>query len=200
MQLLCGLMFDELLPLGAIEVGWTDTVPCVRLHPIGRYMLGLTDELDLSAAPAGEVIVQPNFEVVFLGPAPAAEAAIGRFAQRVGQGVGTLFKLTRDAALAAAAAGFTAEQALADLRDATSKPLPKNVERELRGWFDATRRVKLRKTVVIDAPDEQTAAKVHAAAGKHARRLAPQVVEVATTGSHAALIRKLKTHGVFVET
>jgi len=200
MELLCGLMFDELLPLGAIEIGWTDTAPCVRLHPIGRYMLGLTDDLDLSAAPAGEVIVQPNFEVVFLGPAPAAEAAIGRFAQRVGQGVGTLFKLTRDAALAAAAAGFTAEQALADLRDATSKPLPKNVERELRGWFDATRRVKLRKTVVIDAPDEQTAAKVHAAAGKHARRLAPQVVEVATTASHAALIRKLKTHGVFVET
>jgi hypothetical protein len=200
MNLLCELLFDELLPRGAIEIGRTGTEPCLRLHPIGRYMLGLTDELDLSAAPAGEVIVQPNFEVVFLGPAPAAEAAIGRFAQRVGQGVGTLFRLTRDAALAAAAAGFTVEQALADLRDATSKPLPKNVERELHGWFDATRRVKLRKTVVIDAPDEATAAKVHAAAGKHARRLAPQVVEVATAGSHDALIRKLKTHGVFVET
>lgn len=198
-QLLCELLFDELLLMGAIEVGLCEKGPCLRLHPIGRYMLGLTDKLDLSAAPAGEVIVQPNFEVVFLGAAPAAEAAIGRFAQRVGQGVGTLFKLTRDAALAAAAAGLTAEQALADLRDATSKPLPRNVERELRGWFDATRRVKLRKTIIIDTPDEPTAAKVHAAAGKHARRLAPQVVEIATTGSHTALIRKLKTHGVFVE-
>ena len=194
-------LFEALLPLGGIELGKSGSGLAVRLHPIGRYMLGLVDELDYHAPPEGDVIIQPNFEVSFLGPAPRAEATIGRLAERTGAGTGTIFRITRASIRAAAAAGIDADQALRDLETVSTKPLPDNVRREVRGWFDATRHVKMRRTRVIEAPDQATAQRILAAAGqKQARQHTDTLIEITTTDqNHTALMRKLKQAGIFVQ-
>ncbi len=189
----------HLVPLGALELGWLNGQLAIRLHDIGRYILGLADDFGYRAHPEGAVIIQPNFEVTLLGPAPRAEAIIGRLAQRTGSRTGTMFRITRASVLAAAGAGITADDALHDLSEVSSKPVPANVAREVRGWFDTTRHVRMRQAWLIDAGDEATATRILAAAGKQARQVTPTLVEItAAKKDHAALVRKLKAAGVFV--
>ncbi|MCC6580256.1 MAG: helicase-associated domain-containing protein [Phycisphaeraceae bacterium] len=195
-----GLIAERLVPLGAIELGWLGKKLAIRLHPIGRYMLGLAEDFDYKAQPEGSVVIQPNFEVTFLGPAPRAEAMIGRLAERTGSRIGTMFRITRASILAAAAAGVTADEALSDLTSVSSKPVPDNVHREVRGWFSATRRVRMRQAWLIDAPDAHTAAQIVAAVGKNASQMTSTMIEItAPKQDHATLIRKLKQSGIFVQ-
>ena len=110
-------------------------------------------------------MVQPNFDVVFLAPAPRAEAEFSRFAERKGRHMGTLFRITKRSILAAAAAGLTLEQTFETLRQCCSEELPPNVRREISGWFAQCRRVSLRPAVLIHCPDAETAARIQAVAG-----------------------------------
>lgn len=190
---------DLLLPVGGVELGFDGEQRCVRLHDIGRYTLGLIDDFQYEAATGGDVIVQPDFEVLFMGPAPAAEARIAPLAERTGQRMGTMFRLTRKSVQDAAAMGITKSRAQADLESISARPLPDNVRRQVSDWFDATASVKLREAWLVDAPDAETADRVETAAGKHVRRLAPTTLEVTVTkSSQSALRRKLKDAGVFV--
>lgn len=198
---LLDVVLEEMLPLGGVEVGWCGAEHgfAVRLHDIGRYMLGEVDEFVIEAAAEGEVIVQPNFEVVFLGPAPAAEAKLGRLAERTGRRMGAMFRLTRASVFAAAAAGVKADDAVGDLEAVSSRPLPDNVRREVAGWFAATSRARLRQAWLIESPDEPTAQRVLAAAGDQGRQLAPVVMEFrGDATARSRLLRKLAKDGVFV--
>lgn len=193
------LLQRRLIPLGAVEIGWDGQRRVIRLHPIGRYMLGLTENFEYEAAPEGTVIIQPNFEVVFMGPSPSAEAMLGRLAERTGHRMGAMFRITRDSIVAAAAAGVSSDAGLSDLAKVSSKPLPDNVRREVAGWFNSTMNVRLRHTWLIDMPDANTAARVQSLVGNQGRPIAPTIIEVTgERSSHSALIRKLKKAGIFV--
>jgi hypothetical protein len=116
--------------------------PGFRMRDGGRVLLGLPrdglpDRDEEEAGAASELVVQPNFEIVFLSPSAAAEAVLGRFCERVGREVGVLFRLTRQSLLRAAAAGLETEQVLATLTQGSRNPLPPNVEHEIRGWMGA---------------------------------------------------------------
>ena len=155
----------RLLPLGAAKVGVDgDGAPCFTLTEAGRYLVGAQTDFRIEHA-AGRIVVQPNFDVVFLAPAPRAEAEIGRFAERKGRHMGTLFRITKRSILAAAAAGLTLEHTFETLRQCCSEELPPNVQREISGWFAQCRRVSLRPAVLIHCPDAETAARVQAVAG-----------------------------------
>ena len=100
-----------LASLGGVETGLTsDGKPGFRMTDVGRRLLGIprdvlppSEETGSGAggahpdrAPAeGPLVVQPNFEIVFLAPAPGVEAELGRFCDRVGRGVGVLFRISR---------------------------------------------------------------------------------------------------------
>ncbi len=200
---LTSFLVERLIPLGGAEVGAATerNLWCFALTDIGRYLLGLAGDFEYGHAAAGEkqVVVQPNFEVVFLGPAPLAEAAIGRFAERKKQGVGALYAITKKSIIAAAAGGMTADQVLETLRDVSDKPVPANVEREITGWFDQCRRVHIRTATLIECPDAETAARVVAAAGREATPLNETVVELNDGGGKTALVRKLREMGVFLD-
>lgn len=196
------ILIDRLVPLGGARIGVApDGTPGVALTGIGRYLLGLADDFDYGDAREAEanVVVQPNFDIVFLAPAPMAEAAIGRFAERKGRGgVGVLFVLTKRSALAAAGAGLTAGQAIETLRSLSRSGLPANVEREIEGWFAQCRRVAFRPAVLIECPDPETAARVLAAGGKLVAPVSDTVVELREPKQRTALLRKLAAAGVFV--
>lgn len=209
-RLLGHVLVNWLLPLGGVRIArLRDGRTGVALTAVGRYMLGLTDHFDrtealtIAGAAAGahapRIVVQPNFDIVFIAPSPAAEAEIGRFAQRTGNRVGTLFRITRDSVFTAAAAGVTAHDAIGALRELGTHAIPANVERELTDWFASCRRVHAAPAWLIRCPDEDTATRVLSAGGKDVRRVGPTVVELIEPKQRAALVRRLRKQGVFVD-
>ncbi len=136
-----GIFFGRcLLSLDGAEAGLTgEGEPCFRLTREGRRILGLPgdgvgDEQE-KAEPA--VIVQPNFEIVFLVPSPAAEAELGRFCERAGRDVGILFRITKESISRAARSGLGVSQVLGPLRRHARSELPPNVGQEIQGWINA---------------------------------------------------------------
>ncbi|MGQ0562517.1 MAG: hypothetical protein ACT443_11665, partial [Gemmatimonadota bacterium] len=123
-NLLGSIMVNHLMPLAGVAHGVAAADRYVfTVTNAGRYLLGIADTLadaDLTRpGPEGRtgLIVQADYAVVFLAPAPAAEAAIGRFAARTAAGsVGSLFLITPAAVQTAAAAGLTGAAMLETLR------------------------------------------------------------------------------------
>ncbi|MDQ3556607.1 MAG: helicase-associated domain-containing protein, partial [Gemmatimonadota bacterium] len=194
-------LFARLAPLGGVRLGRTaEGEFCFTLAEVGRYLLGAADTFEYGYTGEAEVVVQPNFEVVFLTPSPQLEAQLARFAERVGSGVGVLFRITRASVLAAAEAGGDAEGLLGTLRGASSRALPENVERQIRDWLAAVRRVTTRRVLLVECPDAETAARVHAASGGSIRPITPTVLEApdSTSKARTALVRRLRKAGVFV--
>lgn len=198
-DLLRSFIAMRLLPLGGVELGVTDEgATCLRMTDAGRYLLGLADDFEYGSADETHIIVQPNFEVVFMAPAPALEAEISRFARRTGRKLGVLFTVTKASIFGAAASGLGADQAIATLRKASSKDLPRNVEHEIRGWFAQCRRVSLRPAILIRCPDAETAARVISAGGKDIQPVSDTVLELTDPRKRNALVKKLRALGVFV--
>ncbi|MGA2762144.1 MAG: helicase-associated domain-containing protein [Spirochaetia bacterium] len=131
-----------LLSFDGAEAGVTeDGDPCFRLTHVGRRILGLPGdgqgEREGSGEAAAAIIVQPNFEVVFLVPSPAAEAELGRFCERVGREVGVLFRVTKQSIRRAAASGLGEDQVIGALEHQAKSGLPPNVAQEIKGWMTA---------------------------------------------------------------
>ena len=115
--------------------------------------------------------------MVFLAPSAKAESEIARFCERRGRHVGTLFKVTKQSILAAAASGLTAEHVLTTLREYCGTELPGNVEREIVGWFGQFRQVTMVPAILIHCPDAETATRVISAAGPRVTRLTDTTLE-----------------------
>ncbi|HYH79954.1 MAG TPA: helicase-associated domain-containing protein, partial [Longimicrobium sp.] len=192
----------RLAPLGGARLGRTeDGAVAFAMSDAGRYLLGGSDEFRLAAEAGGELVVQPDFEIVFLSAAPRIEAELARLAERTGTGhVGALFRITRASVLRAAETGITAEKMLKTLGEVSRAPVPANVARQVKDWFGGTRRVRIRPAVLVECPDSETAARVTALGG-------PQVSAVTRTllrldgdeKSVGALVKKLRAKGIFVQ-
>jgi Helicase conserved C-terminal domain len=197
-SLLADFLRLRLLPLGAAKLGLQDDgALSFALTEVGQYLVGAQKDFDLEQSSA-RVVVQPNFDVVFLAAAPRAESEIGRFAERKGRHIGTLFKITRRSILAAAAAGLASDDVLETLRQCCSGDIPPNVEREISGWCAQCRRVSLRRTMLIDCQDAETAVRVLGVVGQKATRLSETIIELHDSKAQPALARKLREMGVFV--
>jgi hypothetical protein len=200
-SLLLGFLRQRLLALGGVKVGPNARGEiCFALTSAGRYLLGAAEDFEIGAEAAGQVVIQPNFEIVFLGPNGKAESEIARLAERKGRHVGTLFRITKTSVQTAAAAGLTRERIMDTLKEHTTSALPKNVEREIAGWFGQYRQITARLAMVIDCPDAETATRVLSAAGKHVTRLSPTTLELHAPKPTPALLRKLRESGIFWRT
>jgi len=135
-----------LASFGGVETGLTsDGKPGFRMTDVGRRLLGIPRDMlpqSEEASPRGEgapadgpLVVQPNYEIVFLATAPGVEAELGRFCDRVGREVGVLFRISRQSLQKAGAAGIDAEHVIALLSRRSRSPLPSNVLHEIRGWM-----------------------------------------------------------------
>jgi len=193
-------VLNRLLMVGGARMGtYGEGMLVFETTTVGRYLVGLTDVLEIEVPDeSGAVVVQPDFEVVFLRPAPEAEAATSRFAERMGHGVGVLFRLTPEAAYAAAAAGLTAERALETLSGALAQTIPPNVEHELRAWFGRARRLPVRRAMVVDCGDPEIARRLCSAGGGDVRILSDTVVEIAGGKIGRRLQKRAAAQGLFL--
>ncbi|HEX8211035.1 MAG TPA: helicase-associated domain-containing protein [Longimicrobium sp.] len=199
--MLLGFLASRLVPLGCAtlaQAGKHDVA--FGLTDAGRYLLGEAEDFEIPAEPGGgDVVVQPDFEVVFLAPAPHAEAELGRMAERTGSGVGAIFRLTRASIFRAAEQGMSADQVLDTLRSASRGEIPANVLRQVRDWVQSARTVHIAPAVLINCPDAETAARVRALGGAHVTPVSPTLLRLdGDAKMHAALVKRLRERGIFV--
>ncbi len=193
--------WERLVPLGGVDTGTAAAGDlCFRLNGVGRCLLGLAPSFEYTQ-PEGEnaIVVQPNFEVVFLYPNLPAEIELGPFTERCGKGTGTLFRLTRAAAMQAAAQGWTAARVLETLEKHAKKPAPGNVAAEVRSWFGACRHVPVRRSFLIDCPDRETALRFQQALGDACRPLADTLLEYRASTIAIEVRGRLMEQGLFLD-
>jgi hypothetical protein len=196
-----GFLRTRLLPLGGVRVGHGKSKKdlSIAITPAGRYYLGQSKQWEWSVTADSQVIVQPNFEVTFLGESPVAEAEIGRFAERRGRQIGALFQITKKSIFAAATGGMTAEAVLEILKRVCTREVPGNVRREIQGWFAQCRKVSFESVMLIRCPDRETALRIMGLAKGSATALNDTVLEYRDPGRQRSwLIKKLKEMGVLV--
>ncbi len=201
-SLLAGFLFLRLAPFAGARLGLLDGDRLgFELTDAGRYLLGARDDFALApAAEGGEVVVQPDFEIVFLAPAPRAEAELGRIAERTGAaGVGALFRLTRASVLRAAEQGMSGAKVLGTLETVSRGGVPANVARQVRDWMNAVRTIRIAPAVLVHCPDAETAGRVRALGGPHVAEVTPTLLRLeADHKTRAALVKRLRDKGIFV--
>jgi hypothetical protein len=199
-RVLLEFVAERLVPFGGARLGAAAGDRVVfGVTDAGRYLLGDAEDFDYAPAPEGDVLVQPDFEIVFLAPAPRVEAELGRFAERTGAGVGALFRITRASVLRAAEQGVTADALLGTLEAVSRSGVPANVARQVRDWIGGTRRVTVKPAVLVECPDPETAGRVRSLGGAMVTEITPTVLRLdAHARERAALVKKLRDKGIFV--
>ena len=193
--------WERLVPLGCVETGANGNNEIrFRLSPAGRFLFGLNPDLAYGE-PATEtgLVVQPNFEIVFLTPNLNAEIDLAPFAERCGKIVGTLFRLTRRQIILAASRGATAAEVLDALEKHSRKPVPANVAEEIRTWFAAGRSLRMRYSILIDAGDRETALRVKRFLGAECVALSETLLEWPKLQLDPKLKKKLTEQGLFLK-
>lgn len=189
-----------LVPFGCVEAtGHGPRDLRFRLSSAGQYLVGLARSVQYGPEHVNAaVVVQPNFEIVFLGPDLAAEVALAPFAERCGRNAGTLFRLTRPKMILAASRGVTVEGVLSTLARYSSKPVPENVVAEVKAWFASCRSLTVRCSILLQAPDAVTALRIKQLLGPECGQLSVTLLEWPEAALPSKLASKLREQGLFL--
>jgi hypothetical protein len=193
-------LHQRLVPLGGAKLAIDPDGMCwFAITPVGQYLMGKTDRFDHPfERPAGDLIVQPNFDVVFTAANPYAEGELTRYAQRIGHRVGTLFKITRESIHLAFNSGLDGELILESLGRISSKKLPRNVVAQIQDWGKSFRRVTVKNITVIDCGDSETAQHVRALFPKKTTLITATLLEIASEKNLTPLKKKLRQNGISI--
>ncbi len=206
------------LTLGLVEVGYDERDPktwyAARLTSLGQAVLahfdgrgGKTVTLPSDALPQlptsdqGRVVVQPNFQILALGPVKLATLArLDVFAERRKTDVGaTEYHLSRESVYRGQQAGMSVAEIAAFLTENTGADLPQNVQRSLEEWAAHHERITFRSgATLLQAADAASLQALLADPnlGPHlARPLAPDVALVKPR-HRQRLADSLLQHGV----
>lgn len=198
-KVLIGFLYERLLVLGGAKLAFNDQGDIrFSITPAGAYLIGSREEFEYTVEVAeGTILIQPDFEIIFTASNPGAESEFSRFADRIGNQVGALFKITRASVLRALNSEQMGDQILAVLETFSAKDIPANVRKQILGWSNAFRRVAFQKIQVIECPDAETALLVCGLFPKTAERLTDTLVRVnGTEKTLEPMKKKLRDNGI----
>jgi hypothetical protein len=198
---------ESLFWLGAAERASEGTESYFRVTDLGRCLLTKENEDAIRkafASPGGEIIVQPNFDIVVptQDMDPLLTVPLDQFARRQSTGSATVYQLSKDS--------FT--QALQDGHDGDAfveylvthnrgDSLPANVRMTLDDWRGGLRRVRMRTLHIVESDDTLVMAEL-----LHRRKLRKffEPIDPHKTTSYigiskAELIKLLEKDGFIVE-
>ncbi|MBN1262527.1 MAG: helicase-associated domain-containing protein [Anaerolineae bacterium] len=156
-------MLQQWAELGAVDLGYehTDQLPiAVRLSEAGCSAL-LQTPLTMRAA-AGQVVLQPDFQLLALGPVPFTTlSSMEHLAEREDvQAAAVSYRLTKNSIYQALQSGDTIGNILNFLETETQEPVPQNIERTLREWSGQHERIVVHQDVMVvqvDTPERMAA-------------------------------------------
>ncbi|MGC9467233.1 MAG: helicase-associated domain-containing protein [Anaerolineae bacterium] len=150
---------SELAEMGIVDLGYDTSdslaqrsADAVRATELVRaYQDERPRRGDAMVDEAWQVILQPDFQMLAMGPVPLRVLAnLERFAARekIDETVVT-YRLTRDEAYQAFQRGESVESILTYLEEATEQPAPQNVRRSLEEWSQQHERIVLRRKISV---------------------------------------------------
>jgi hypothetical protein len=150
------VMTDFFFQMGAVELGYAAADNPLanwrvfRLTPLGEAALrgkGVAEE----TAVHGQIIIQPNFQILALGPVPFhLLAQLDLFAERQKvDPTGFEYRLSQQSVYAAQQAGYSVEEVAHFLDRHAPNDLPQNVRRSLDEWGAHHERIVFRKGVTL---------------------------------------------------
>jgi hypothetical protein len=186
--------------VGAVELGYgsdeqIDEWLVFRLTLAGLAMLGAG-----SAPPppddAGKLIIQPNFQILAIGPINLAVLAqLDLFAERESADRGAFqYRLSRESVYQAQQQGMNVSDVIRFLEEASDTDLPQNVRRSLDEWAVHHERIVFRTGVsLLQAADADLLAELMDApqTGKHLARAVSPEVALIKKNRHKQLVAAL---------
>ncbi|HQE93244.1 MAG TPA: helicase-associated domain-containing protein [Anaerolineae bacterium] len=145
-------ILTELHMLGVIELGYAapgGDLVAFRLTPLARAYF--TNQPFASSEESGQVILQPDFQILAMGPvALSILANLERFAAREKFSTSVVaYRITREATYQALQRGESPETICAFLEEATGQPVPQNISRTLEEWGAQYERIIIRRNITI---------------------------------------------------
>jgi len=191
---------------GAVELGYEgNSLQGVRLTPEGQVMLGIKPEKQATQQKqdeAGKLIVQPNFQLLALGPVSLALLAqLDLFADRERADLGAFeYRLSRESVYQAQQLGIDVADVLRFLKQHSEAELPQNVRRSLEEWNASHERIVFRTGVsLLQAADADLLAALtdDSRTGKHLARPVSADVSLIKNGRQKQLISALVERELF---
>lgn len=176
---------DVLARLGIVELARPPAARrpmALRLTALGASALGLAVRRD--RAPRAGLIVGADYELVLFPENVGFDRVqdVARFAERIKADYAIHFRLTRASVQEAVAGGLTEAAILGLLDELSDHEIPQNVAYSISEWAAATLRVSLRRSWLLEAPDEPALA----------RLLAIPEVKALVVAQHGPLVLELK--------
>lgn len=201
LSVLKGFIINKAIPYGFINLGEIDDDGhyAISLTDIGLYFIGELKTLPEVGHSGDFILIQPNFEIVFMAQNPRAEVKLGQFCERLGSGIGTLFIISRKGILEGASNGLDAEYVLDTMVELSHKPVPPNVAEQVKNWISQCRKVSISTKILFQCPDRETALQVKSSGGDKVEHISDTVVAVSDRKFAKALEKKLEKKGIFRE-
>jgi len=187
---------------GVVELGYDDDVLVgFRLTPTGRAILSPKSE-EQPQGEAGKLIIQPNFQLLALGPVSLALLAqLDMFAERERAGAAAFeYRLSRDSVYEAQQMGIETTSMIRFLEQHADTDLPQNVCRSLEEWAARHERVVFRTGVsLLQAADADLLAALtdEPRTGKHLARSVTGETALLKKNQQKQLVSALVEQGLF---
>jgi hypothetical protein len=201
-----GCVIGFLPQLGLVDVGHVGGQwHAFRLTPTGQVLLDAKDEQHLDRLPQegeGRLIVQPNFQVMAIGPVNLEWLArLDLFAQRERADRGAFeYRISRDSIYRAQQAGMEVSEVLLFLTDVGGVEIAQNVRRSLEEWGAHHERIVFRTNVsLLQAADTSLLSELMDAPriGEHLARSVSPEVALLKNGRQEPLVSDLLVQGLF---
>jgi hypothetical protein len=201
-----GCLTGFLHQMGLVDVGYVrERWNAFRLSTDGKALLAVKEKQD-SVEPdergGGKLIVQPNFQIMAIGPVNLGWLArLDLFAERERADRGAFeYRISRDSVYRAQQLGLDVPEVLRFLEELNGAPLPQNVHRSLEEWGGHHERIVFRSGVSLlqtaDAALLDRLMETPPTSEYLARSLSPQVA-LLKKGSPDALVAELVAQGLF---
>ena len=193
-RFLARLLLEPFHWLGIVRLGYqlspnedASQVDAFALTTAGAYLLGLATGYPDGRAESVPLLVQPDFSVLCLAPAPDTGMLhdLCAFADYQGGDRVARFRLCRESVQRGCHQGWSAESITRILTDATGGTLPQNIAASIQEWEEAFRRFRIiRGVALVEDPYGLMAASPHAAELEKAAggQLAPDLRRVPRGG------------------
>lgn len=171
-----------------VDLSGNQKVDGYRLTPMGEWLLGMGPKPE-SAAGEGNVVVQPNFEVIVMAPFDdEVLLALDHFARAIKEGDHVItYEINRASVYNGQKHQWPVERVITWLEAISKQPLPQNVRRSLEEWEALHRRITIRQHVsLLETASPDIADQLEPVLGHTARRAAPAVFLSQTKGDHLA--------------
>ena len=212
-----GILASTLCELGIISVGYSQTGQPLAERAVNPDVFMVTElgdkvlkvgagQADVSlleqeSNSGNALVVQPNFELLFLQPDLATLYKVLPFAQVNQLGLVSRLTLTKASVIRGLTSGKTIEQILTTLRDCSQKGLPQNVEYTLLDWVKSYRDVSISQVLLLEVSNEDVIPRLKAIAPLKelvTRQLSPTMLAVHGEVDMAKLRKALEKEGIVV--